>query len=344
MSIILMEGVIGHMERAADRFVPGSAPTGYETAFASVEGQDNVRDLYLLYGGIGKTFTTLFRAVTGADWSPFAAAMSSIGWAWGLLWSFYIFVVMLGTFNIVNGLFIDIFMKPLPGDHAQELAAEELLHRRLCKLLVAEMKALGKNPAEDPIGRRTFRAMLKRERLSNKLIELGISLDAEREPFHIIDTEGHGELTPAEVATQILDVRGGARGIDLARVVRQVTCMRQDMATLVATLLETTALRPDAREEGAPIKTAVIEPGVDRAQRALPLGGRAESPGARRNRTAPPAFSGLARRDGLRDLMRMRSICSLRSSCATAAQRRQAGRRRGQHPGASPPPPPGDWV
>jgi len=239
IGIVMMEGVISHMEGAAGMVAAASAAPGYDTAFASVEGQDIVRDLYTLYGSISRTFTTLFRAISGADWSPFASALSSIGWGWGVLWSFYIFIVLFGTINIINGLIIDIFMKPLPADRAKELAADDELHRRICKLLISEMRALGRKGAEEPITRKTFQAMLKRDRLPCKLNELGINLERVAEPFHIVDTEGQGELAPSEVASHILDMRGAAKGTDFARIMRQVNRMRQDMSTLVASIIDT---------------------------------------------------------------------------------------------------------
>lgn len=70
--------------------------------------------------------------------------------------------------------------------------------------------------------------MLKRDRLPCKLNELGINLERVAEPFHIVDTEGQGELAPSEVASHILDMRGAAKGTDFARIMRQVNRMRQD--------------------------------------------------------------------------------------------------------------------
>lgn len=55
------------------------------------------------YGGMERTWITLFRAITGADWSIFAAPMAGIGKVWGYVWIGYIFCALFGLLNLVTG-------------------------------------------------------------------------------------------------------------------------------------------------------------------------------------------------------------------------------------------------
>lgn len=60
------------------------------------------------YGGVGRTWMTLFRGLMGADWGPFAAPLAAINPVWGAAWALFIALGMLGLFNVLNGVVVDI--------------------------------------------------------------------------------------------------------------------------------------------------------------------------------------------------------------------------------------------
>lgn len=84
--IAMLEGVTSFVSEEVQGQPDPEWRAGFaaSTAFAGVESSGLLLTLYNYYGGCGRTASTLFRAVSGADWSPFAAAMSATSpiWAW----------------------------------------------------------------------------------------------------------------------------------------------------------------------------------------------------------------------------------------------------------------------
>lgn len=58
---------------------------------------------------------TLFRGISGSDWSLLAEPLLPIGWGAGAMWFLYL-VVVFGLLTTFTGAVVDVLRRPLPID------------------------------------------------------------------------------------------------------------------------------------------------------------------------------------------------------------------------------------
>jgi len=240
VGVAMMEGVTGFLEG-----VHGSVPDEWRegnyaasTKFGGHGGGDLLQALQMYYGGAGRTWMTLFRAVTGSDWSAFAAPLAAIGWAWGALWFAYIFCTCLGLLNMVTGVIVDIVRRPLPTDRALQLAAEAKEERALVEFVTEEFKRAGKGDEEATMNHKAFRHFVKRSFVSKRLKHFGVDVEHIQDLHQLVDPEGHGEITAGAAAKRFLELRGEARSLSVARISRELVTVRREVASLLPALFE----------------------------------------------------------------------------------------------------------
>jgi len=240
LGVAMMEGVIGFLDcvhgSVSDEWREGNYPASTNSGgHASV---DLLQALQMYYGGAGRTWMTLFRALTGSDWSAFAAPLAAMGWAWGALWAAYIFCMSLGLLNMVTGIIVDIVRRPLPTDRALQLAAEAKEERALVEFVTEEFKRASKRGEEATMNHKAFRHFVKLSPVSKRLKHFGVDIEHIEDLHHLVDPEGHGEITADAAAKRFLELRGEARSLSVARISRELVTVRREVASLIPALFE----------------------------------------------------------------------------------------------------------
>jgi len=231
--VMMMEGVVFFVDDVMDSLA--QRPDGSSSLFAGagvVGGADLLQDLQTYYGSVSRTFTTLFRAITGADWSPFAAPLATMGWGWSVVWLVYIFLASLGMLNILTGIIVDILKKPVPNERLLHLDAEAREAKQLSKMFAAELARLGRHGPEDTLSGPRFNHFVKRPLVVRQLREFGIDMEqlqANADVFHLIDLAHAGALTADQAAWGFLRLRDEARASDLIGVERRLMDLSRDI-------------------------------------------------------------------------------------------------------------------
>lgn len=117
LGLAMMEGVASYVSDAASQPVADLSDQRYSisTSFPVPLSLGLLQELDMYYGSVGRTFATLYRSVSGADWSSFAAPLAKISWFWGLVWACYVGVVLFGMLNVLTGSVVDIVKRPVSG-------------------------------------------------------------------------------------------------------------------------------------------------------------------------------------------------------------------------------------
>mmetsp|Transcript_114638 Transcript_114638/g.331295 ORF Transcript_114638/g.331295 Transcript_114638/m.331295 type:complete len:694 (+) Transcript_114638:16-2097(+) len=256
VGLSMMEGVRG-FAASEDIFdhIGGSSAYSVATAFGGPDSTDLLQDMDNYYGSVGRTLCTLFRAISGADWTAFAAPLYVAGWYWGLLWLLYIFFAAFGILNVVTGIIVDIMRRPFLVDRASQIAAEieeETTLRKMfeLELNVGRRRRHNRDTEEMPISKKTFDALIKRPAIVKMLRTSGLDVDRLDDAFNLIDKEGLGFVKISVAAHRVLALRGEARSQDLTRMSRDFYNLRGELSTLgnlmvqIHNTVQETALAP----------------------------------------------------------------------------------------------------
>lgn len=233
--LAMMEGVINFIAGGGDGVISvmndnslGIGVMYPKTNFASHEGLEWFQAMQSYYGGVGRTWMTLFRGLMGADWGPFAAPLAAINPVWGAAWALFIALGMLGLFNVLNGVVVDIVRRPLPTDRAVGIMEEELEERAVAALFREELARLRKD-TDGALSERNFTNFVSRPAVRAKLADFGIDLDHIDDLFYVVDTEHAGAVTADEAARRFMLLRGDAKSRDVARLGRDLMQLQREL-------------------------------------------------------------------------------------------------------------------
>lgn len=228
---------------------------------ADVDGGGLLQDLQTFYGGVWRTWLTLFRVLTGSDWTVFAAPLVAIGAPWGVAWFVYVFCTFFGLVNIVTGLVVDIVKRPLPLDKTIAIAAEAKEEMTLTELFAGELKRLG-HGEHAKMTRRVFNRFVETTAVSKQLRISGIDLQRLGDAFDLIDVEKAGSVTPEAIAKHFLTMREDAKGYDIRRLAMDIGFLHTAISGLATSVSAArdgiTALATS--DVGAPRKVEPVEP------------------------------------------------------------------------------------
>jgi len=229
IGLAMMEGVAFYVSDALGQGEDlSSAQYSTSTSFGVPMSLGLLQDLDMYYGTLGRTFATLYRSISGADWSTFAAPLAKLSWMWGVVWSGYVSVILFGVLNILIGSVVDTMRRPVPNERLLLSSTEVRDEHMLARILEEEMKLLGR----DHISKTSFHTIVSSDETARSLLELGIDVTRVPDAFALIDTEHLGHLQPDVVARRLLALRGDATSHDLSRMSRELAELRQEISRL----------------------------------------------------------------------------------------------------------------
>mmetsp|Transcript_113459 Transcript_113459/g.327646 ORF Transcript_113459/g.327646 Transcript_113459/m.327646 type:complete len:840 (-) Transcript_113459:29-2548(-) len=189
------------------------------------------------YGSAWRTWVTLFRGISGGDWSTFAAPLASGNWVWCTVWILYIFCVVFGLLNIITAVLVDLVKRPLPLDRELELAALSREERKLQEMFSTELKRAGQGE-DGEMTKKMFNRFVHDEVVTKRLKAVGIDIGRLEDAYHLVDPEDNGSVTAKMAARQLLQLRGLARSVDVMRIAREVGKLRHGLHGLAVTTYE----------------------------------------------------------------------------------------------------------
>merc|ERR1712217_202639 len=162
------------------------------------------------------TMITLFSSVTsGLSWVECLDALSMIGGIYQYIFLFYVAFVSICVLNIVTGVFVDTVHQMYQPER-EEMIQQEPAKR---KKMLQKLRDLLEEADEDGSGSITwgeFQDFASDDEIKMYLASLDIDVVSAREIFELLDPLGTGEVSIDELVIGFLEMKGAAKGADVA--------------------------------------------------------------------------------------------------------------------------------
>jgi len=203
----------GMLEGIAD--VSSANPRDLTIFNAMEEGNTLVQNVYMLYGGVGRTMMTLFMTITGGlEWKRAAWPVAELGWVYAALWTCYITFMVFGMLNVLTGIFVDAAFQVMMGDR-DNIIQTQMEERHS---LINKIRRIFHDSDTDDSGLVTmdeFRSLLKNPEMVAYLNAIGIDSSEAHGLFRLLDYDNSGEVSVDEFVTGFLRLKGGAKAVDM---------------------------------------------------------------------------------------------------------------------------------
>lgn len=215
-SVVFLQGVTGFLEDH-DR--------------ASSSNALVVQDVREYYSSYPMTFFSLFMAITGGeDWWNFVKPLLDISPVYGVVFVLYISLMVLGTLNIITGIFVE---------SATELSRmdRDLVTQSEQERTAAYMKELQKIFYELDTNRsgticlQEFEEFVKRDAVRAHFSVLELDVSKAEQVFRLLDTDGSNEIQIDEFVVGCMRLKGLAKGIDMEGLMLESKRMMTRLST-----------------------------------------------------------------------------------------------------------------
>jgi len=219
VALVIMQGMASETESGgilegainASATKPSSMPM-----FGAFSDSDTiVQQVYLLYGNIQRTMTTLFMTISGGlEWRQAALPMSRLGWVYGIIWMAYIAFMIFGMLNVLTGIFVDAAFQAMTNDRDNIIQTQlEEKHS-----LINMIRGIFEDSDVDGSGQVTFlefQKLLDNPDMVAYLEAMGIDSSEAQGLFSLLDDDGSGVVSIEEFITGFLRLKGSAKAVDM---------------------------------------------------------------------------------------------------------------------------------
>jgi hypothetical protein len=184
------------------------------------------------YGSLSSTMYTLLLAISnGADWRELAAPLGRIHWGFEMLFTFYVFFVVIGVLNVLTSSFVE---------RARELSMLDrdlATHRELAsqEAFLAEMRTIFEEVDNENDGRITwqkFRDYLKSDQAQAFFATQQLDTSDAARLFSLLDVDAAGAVRIEEFALGCMRLRGPAKSSDMAALLKETKVQRRSARDL----------------------------------------------------------------------------------------------------------------
>merc|ERR1740121_3252083 len=191
-----------------------------------------VEQLKANYGNLGVTMFTLLLAISnGTDWKQLSEPLGKIHWGFELLFTFYVFFVVIGVLNVLTSSFVERAreLSKLDRDLATqgELASQEAF--------LAEMRTIFEEVDDEKDGRITwqkFRDYLKSDQAQAFFATQQLDTSDAARLFSLLDVDAAGAVRIEEFALGCMRLRGPAKSSDMAALLKETKVQRRSARDL----------------------------------------------------------------------------------------------------------------
>lgn len=179
--------------------------------------------LEVYYGSLGRSILSLYESISGGvDWDDLAAPLiAEIHVVMGILFSLYIAFALLAMMNVVTGVFVESALLSAKEDkdiymvnHVKDL------------FLNADRKHIGIITWEE------FEEMAHAAEMQDYFKAIDVDLSEAKGLFDLLDMTGCGQLKQEDFLSGCLRLRGPAKALDLALLMKETRVLRKQVGTL----------------------------------------------------------------------------------------------------------------
>eukprot|EP00930_Biecheleria_cincta_P028565 TRINITY_DN19935_c0_g2_i1.p1 TRINITY_DN19935_c0_g2~~TRINITY_DN19935_c0_g2_i1.p1 ORF type:complete len:690 (-),score=123.08 TRINITY_DN19935_c0_g2_i1:36-2105(-) len=199
-SVVFLQGVTGFLEDH-DRASSSSALV--------------IQDIEEFYSSFPMTFFSLFMAITGGDdWWNFVKPLLDISPAYGIVFVLYISLMVLGTLNIITGIFVESATELSRMDRDLVTQSEQERTSAYMKELQRIFFELDTNRS-GTISLEEFEEFVKKDAIRAHFSVLELDVSKAAQVFRLLDTDGSNEIQIDEFVVGCMRLKGLAKGIDM---------------------------------------------------------------------------------------------------------------------------------
>jgi len=186
------------------------------TIFSPMEDGDTlVQQVYMLYGGVGRTMMTLFFTISGgAEWKQVASPMVEQGWPYAVLWTCYITFMIFGMLNVLTGIFVDAAFQAMMNDR-DNIIQTQLEEKQSLINLIREVFRDSDKDGSGQVTFAEFQTLLTNHEMVAYLSAMGIDSSEANGLFRLLDEDGSGSISIDEFITGFLRLKGSAKAVDM---------------------------------------------------------------------------------------------------------------------------------
>mmetsp|Transcript_125821 Transcript_125821/g.245408 ORF Transcript_125821/g.245408 Transcript_125821/m.245408 type:complete len:648 (+) Transcript_125821:43-1986(+) len=168
------------------------------------------------FGSIAKTTFSLTQAVSGGrSWGEYADIFMEISVWYGAVFGVFIVFMVFGVLNILTGLFVES-TRNLATYDTDLVIQEELSQRESTINQIRELFAELDMDQSGTISLQELQDNLNDERVTAYFSLLNLDVTEAEGLFHLLDTDGSGEVSIVEFIMSCMRLKGQARSIDMA--------------------------------------------------------------------------------------------------------------------------------
>eukprot|EP00747_Dinoflagellata_sp_TGD_P160453 gnl/TRDRNA2_/TRDRNA2_177983_c0_seq1.p1 gnl/TRDRNA2_/TRDRNA2_177983_c0~~gnl/TRDRNA2_/TRDRNA2_177983_c0_seq1.p1 ORF type:complete len:774 (-),score=148.33 gnl/TRDRNA2_/TRDRNA2_177983_c0_seq1:291-2612(-) len=193
---------------------------------------EEIDALVYYYGSLGRSILSLFQSITsGIDWNDMAEPlMAKVSPVVGALLAGYIAVAVLAVLNVIASVLIESYV----ATSAEDRDAKMIKRARGLFSLVDE-------DGNGGIDSQEFKASLDDPQMQSFFKAIQVDIADAQTIFELLDADGDGEIDCDEMLSGCLRLRGQAKSIDLAsliKVTKNLSQQHEDLASMVETRLD----------------------------------------------------------------------------------------------------------
>jgi len=181
------------------------------------EGNETTALLDDYWGSMATALRSLFMAVSGGDdWSNIAAPFWEFSTAYGYLFVVYVFIIVCGMLNIMNGVFVDAALLSSKSDADLVDAMEAEAMEETIKAAKAVFKSIGNELTE-----RQFQELLTKKTVKDFFRGLDMDIEEAKCFFTLLDVDSSHTLDLDEFIQGCLRLQGAAKKIHVAAMLSE---------------------------------------------------------------------------------------------------------------------------
>lgn len=186
--------------------------------------------LVLYYGGVFTTMLSLFEAITGGqDWDNMLKPLVKVHAIWALLFPLYIVFSVFALMNVATGVFIESVVETNKKEKDIFLINN-----------VREMFQGLKDGIRSTLDWEMFQDLLPMPQMQEAFKAINVDPSEADGLFSLFDLDNSGEVNAEEFLSGCLRLRGPAKALDLALLIKQVRqvektnlCLREAIGSVV---------------------------------------------------------------------------------------------------------------
>lgn len=190
-------------------------------------------EIEFYFGSLYRTFLTMFECIVGGiSWDAVVRPLVEDISPWmGVAFCVYISTCIFAIMNLLTGIFVDKAMRTVREDK------DNVVAWRIHDLFMGVDSVIGQNYDEE-VTFELFKEVLKAPAMVEYFKQINVEVKEARWLFDLIDMDASGSLDSKEIVDGCLSLRGPARALELAILMKDFATMQRTLQEFQISIME----------------------------------------------------------------------------------------------------------